>query len=161
MEWLPSAGHRFWTILLLLTEWARLVMQRMEDLEGWMHKFDTSSSGITYSRSICCSRGPRAFSEDMSFPHVPPSIKADWWGGERQIGWYWNVEIVKHAVASRAGETIRQIGSALHQVVNMEVGRDLSQAKLPSCYDWLERSSWSGFGSWEYGAGSTVVPTTK
>ena len=49
------------------------------------------------------------------------------------------MKIVKHVVASRASETIRQIGSALHQVVNMEVGRDLSQAKLPSCYDWLLR----------------------
>ena len=53
------------------------------------------------------------------------------------------MEIVKHAVASGASETIRQIGSALHQVVNMEVGRDLSQAKLPSCYDWLV-----GFITW-------------
>ena len=69
VEWLPSAGHRFWTILLLLTEWARLVMQRMEDLEGWMHKFGTSSSGITYSRSFCCSRGPRAFLKTWVF-HV-------------------------------------------------------------------------------------------
>ena len=33
----------------------------VEDLKGWMHKISTSSSGITYSGSICCSWGPRAF----------------------------------------------------------------------------------------------------
>ena len=33
----------------------------VEDLKGWMHKISTSSSRITYSGSICCSWGPRAF----------------------------------------------------------------------------------------------------
>ena len=29
--------------------------QGVEDLKGWMHKISTSSSGVTYSGSICCS----------------------------------------------------------------------------------------------------------
>ena len=39
----------------------------IEDLEGWMHRISTSSSGITYSGSICCSRGPRAFLKTWVF----------------------------------------------------------------------------------------------
>jgi hypothetical protein len=40
--------------------------------DGWsgknkVHKFSTSSSGIIYSRSICCSRGPRAFLKTWVF----------------------------------------------------------------------------------------------
>src|SRR6185503_5918547 len=32
-----------------------------------VHRFSTSSSGITYSGSICCSRGPRAFLKTWVF----------------------------------------------------------------------------------------------
>ena len=39
----------------------------IEDLEGWMHRISTSSSGVTYSGSICCSRGPRAFLKTRVF----------------------------------------------------------------------------------------------
>ena len=74
VEWLPVAGHGFWTILLLQTGWVRIrQMQRMEDVEGWMHKFSTSFSGITYSGSICCSRGPRAFLKTWVF-HIPHQV---------------------------------------------------------------------------------------
>ena len=74
VEWLPSAGHGFWTISLLQTGWVRIrQMQRMEDVEGWMRKFSTSSSVITYSGSICCSRGPRAFLNTCVF-HIPHQV---------------------------------------------------------------------------------------
>jgi hypothetical protein len=49
------------------------------------------------------------------------------------------VKIIKQAVASLAGETIRQISSALCQVMKEEVGRNLPKTKLPSCYNRLVR----------------------
>ena len=46
----------------------------IEDLEGIkVHRFSTSSSGITYSGSIFRSRGPRAFLNTCVF-HIPHQV---------------------------------------------------------------------------------------
>ena len=50
------------------------ISQEIEDLGGIkVHRFSTSSSGITYSGSICCSRGPRAFLNTCVF-HIPHQV---------------------------------------------------------------------------------------
>src|SRR6185503_12198205 len=42
--------------LVAANRMSRLSQEKgVEDLKGWMHKISTSSSGITYSGSICCS----------------------------------------------------------------------------------------------------------
>ena len=54
--------------LVAANRMSRLSQEKgVEDLKGWMHKISTSSSGITYSGSICCSRGPRAFLKTWVF----------------------------------------------------------------------------------------------
>ena len=50
--WSWVLGH-----LVAADRMSRLSQEKgVEDLKGWMHKVSTSSSGITYSGSICCSR---------------------------------------------------------------------------------------------------------
>jgi len=126
VEWLPIAGHGFGIILLLQTGWTELAKRKDRGLRK-----NKCTDSVPLLRGLHI-QGQFAADEDLKlswihvFSHSPPCAKADWWRDKGQIGWYWNVEVVEHAIASWAGETIGQIGSVLHQVVNMEVGRDLS-----------------------------------